>query len=172
MAEFIPKLKIILARPSDTGRSELLLKYIDNQFESNYKPVVGIDFFVKKIEGVADLLIWDISPQAQFALQRRIFFAGASGAILVFNCMDQQSWQQIQIWYTDIIHILGQIPFLLIGTYKGDSPLNSSTSSNKEFKEFAQSRNGLYIEASSKGSTDLNTPFLWLINKILEKIKH
>lgn len=48
------------------------------------------------------LQLWDIAGQERYACLHRSFYKGAIGAIVVFDCTNQQSLEKAKVWKTDI----------------------------------------------------------------------
>ena len=63
-------LKILVVGNSNTGKSCLTLRFVEEQFTANFIPTIGIDFHVKTItlkEGrKVKLQIWDTAGQERF----------------------------------------------------------------------------------------------------------
>ena len=61
--------RIVISGMCDTGKSSMLLRFVDNEFNDSYLPTIAADFKMKmfEIEGkIIKLLVWDISGQERF----------------------------------------------------------------------------------------------------------
>ena len=64
-----------------------------------------MEYSTKKIlwteETIVHLSLWDVAGQDYFANMSRLFYRGASGAIVVFDCTNQGSFNQALKWKQD-----------------------------------------------------------------------
>lgn len=66
--------------------------------ESDRDMVVGIDFKIKKInvdEKRVKLQVWDTAGQERFRTITQTYYKGAMGIILVYDCTDQTTFNNI-----------------------------------------------------------------------------
>ena len=62
---------------------------------------VGIDFKIKKInvdDKRVKLQVWDTAGQERFRTITQTYYKGAMGIILVYDCTDMQTFNNIQNW--------------------------------------------------------------------------
>jgi small GTP-binding protein len=65
----------------------------------------GIDFKIKKInvdEKKVKLQVWDTAGQERFRTITQTYYKGAMGIILVYDCTDQQTFNNISNWLKQI----------------------------------------------------------------------
>ncbi|XP_048373676.1 ras-related protein Rab-18-B-like isoform X2 [Sphaerodactylus townsendi] len=81
----LPTLKLLFVGDSAVGKSSLLLRFTEDQFEPNLDPTIGVDFKVKQMV-VGDLplqlAIWDTAGQERFRALTPSYYRGAQGVIL------------------------------------------------------------------------------------------
>jgi Ras-related protein Rab-8A len=66
---------------------------------------LGIDFKIKKInvdDKRVKLQVWDTAGQERFRTITQTYYKGAMGIILVYDCTDQQTFNNIQNWLKQI----------------------------------------------------------------------
>lgn len=169
MANLPYKLKIISIGPVDAGRSDILPRFADSYFKARYTLSVGVDIFTKIIKDICCLSIWDISSANRYTFIRKTFYKGASGALLFFNRANKQSWYILKDWYNEVFEVLGSFPFILLGTYKEYDNYPPPDVKQEDFREFAKTKNGIYVEISAEGNLDLNSSLQWLVGQILSR---
>ena len=108
MTEPTVKLKIVIAGDPAVGKTTLINKYSTKRFEEDYKMTVG--FQISKInrdigEDIVQFMIYDIAGQERFKIMRHRFYAGADGAILVFDLTRKDSLKNIEMWYKECVNL-------------------------------------------------------------------
>jgi len=98
-------IKILLIGDSGVGKSSMLMRFCDDSFDSNFVATIGIDFQIKtiNIDGrKLKLQIWDTAGQERFRTLTNAYYRGAMGIVLVYDVTDEQSFQNIQGWLSNI----------------------------------------------------------------------
>ncbi|TVY88791.1 Ras-like GTP-binding protein, partial [Lachnellula willkommii] len=114
--------KIVVLGAQGVGKTSLLTRYIKNQFTpANTTSTVGANFLAKKVidiesDTVVRLQLWDTAGQERFRAISRIYYRGANACILCYSITDQNSFEEIGPWLTElrrnlptdvIIHVVG-----------------------------------------------------------------
>lgn len=97
--------KTLLIGNSAVGKSSLLLRFSDNIFQESFYPTIGVDFKIRTFthEGsVIKLQMWDTAGQEKFKTITSAYYKGAQGIILVFDLCDRKSFEDIQMWMSEI----------------------------------------------------------------------
>ena len=120
----------------------------------------------------AKLFIWDIGGHERFQSLQPYYYAGAKGALLVFDLSRLETFDEMEEWYQGLKSAIEHdIPIVLIGN-KSDLINNSEISSHiKRFKEFAESLNSIYIQTSAKTGDHIEDAFYEISLKMIEKYK-
>jgi small GTP-binding protein len=166
--------KIILLGPGAVGKTSLLHRFVMNQFSSSYRMTMGVDFLKKELNvqnNTINLTIWDVAGQERFKFMRKNYYRGAQGALLIFDLTRENTFNKlINKWYPEMIQFLtNDIPFLLIGN-KLDliKEIGYVVDSNSP-KEFAESKDSIYIETSAKTGENVEESFEELSRRVLLK---
>jgi len=101
----IVNLKILIIGDSSTGKSSLLLRFVNDTFDPEISATIGVDFKVKTI--VLDgkrvkLSIWDTAGQERFRTLTPSYYRGAQGVILVYDVSSKQSFEGLEIWLNEL----------------------------------------------------------------------
>ncbi|MGV3740391.1 MAG: Rab family GTPase, partial [Gammaproteobacteria bacterium] len=96
--------KIVLAGDGKVGKTQILNRWLNNEFKENYKPTVGIDFNTKmyaESNKSFKLQILDAAGQERY---QAIFnyFRGAHGALLVFDVSNLESFSNLDKYLAEI----------------------------------------------------------------------
>jgi small GTP-binding protein len=166
--------KIILLGPGAVGKTSLFHRFVMNEFTSSYRMTMGVDFLKKELRihnNTINLTIWDVAGQERFKFMRKNYYRGAQGALLIFDLTRENTFNKlINKWYSEMTQFLSNdIPFLLIGN-KLDliKEIGSIVDSNSA-KEFAESKESIYIETSAKTGENVYDAFVELTRRILLK---
>ncbi|CAK68330.1 unnamed protein product (macronuclear) [Paramecium tetraurelia] len=153
-------IKVLLIGNSGVGKTQILLRYTENQFKTSFLSTIGIDFKIKKIsvdEKVIKMQIWDTAGQERYQTITQTYYKGAMGIILVFAVNDQESFRDIEKWMNQIkLHASDNIIKVLIGN-KTDLPDRCIT--YEDALNMAQQHNIPYFETSAKEGTNINQTF-------------
>ncbi|MHA1492240.1 MAG: Rab family GTPase, partial [Promethearchaeota archaeon] len=131
----------------------------------------GVNICEKTIrvnESTVQLVLWDIAGQAKFIQQRKHFYQGSDGILLVFDQTNLESFYNIYNWYQDILRDNIKLTGCLLGN-KND--LNAEIKIKKENAiKLANKFNFEYFETSALTGKDLELPF-YKLAKCLIKLK-
>lgn len=98
--------KILVVGDVGVGKTNTILRYCDNQFESNTLSTLGIDFKFKDIqheETRVRMQIWDTAGQEKYRTITRAYYSGAMGIILVYSVTSRNSYLSISDWMKDLL---------------------------------------------------------------------
>ena len=96
---------MILVGDSGVGKTNLLTKYCDNEFQETYVATIGVDFKLKMIRvdrTDIKLQIWDTAGQERFRNITQTYFRGANAIILAYEINNRKSFSSILTWIKQI----------------------------------------------------------------------
>jgi len=164
--------KILLIGDSGVGKSCLLLRFADDSWTDSHISTIGVDFKIKtlNVDGkVIKLQIWDTAGQERFRTITSSYYRGAQGIILVFDCTDHESFNNVKQWLGEIDrYACENVNKLLVGN-KID--LVSGRVVDKEAaEEFARSMGIEYVETSAKNSEGVDQAFQKMARAIKDRL--
>ena len=120
----------------------------------------GIDFKIKKInvdDKRVKLQVWDTAGQERFRTITQTYYKGAMGIILVYDCTDQQTFNNISNWLKQIDqHANSNVAKVLVAN-KCDRP---DRVVEKERGQALAEQHGLqFFETSAKNGLNVNEVF-------------
>merc|ERR1719201_3371484 len=119
------QIKLMMIGDQAVGKTALLLRYADDDFNEVLMPTIGIDFKIKTIElqgKNVKLQIWDTAGQERFRTITQAYYRGAMGILLIYDVCDDKSFQNIRTWMRNIEqHANEQVEKILLGN-KCDCP--------------------------------------------------
>eukprot|EP00041_Stephanoeca_diplocostata_P039707 m.1637536 g.1637536 ORF g.1637536 m.1637536 type:complete len:199 (+) comp25929_c0_seq1:363-959(+) len=168
--DVIATLKMLVIGNSGVGKSSLLLRFINDTFDEDQGPTIGVDFKSKVLEvdgNKVKLTIWDTAGQERFRTLTASYYRGAHGVIMVYDASSRKSFDDITMWLNEleVYATNGRIVKMLVGN-KIDKPNREVTT--KEGMDFARQKSMLFIECSAKNKTGVQQAFDEVTHKILE----
>ena len=164
------KVKVILLGNGAVGKTSIANRYTHDKFSSTYKPSLGVDFMVKRVElegKKIKLMVFDTAGQEFISTLRKRYYSGASGAVIVFDVTRRKTFEDLERWIKEVKNEVGDIQTVFVGN-KIDLE-DARVIDVEEIIEFAERFNGEYIESSAllgDGIRDIFEPF------ILETLKN
>ena len=144
--------KLLICGDGHVGKTSIALQFTQKAFKREYLTTIGVNISNKRvhldnINQYVMLNIWDIAGQTKFTHFHQLYYAGASGFILVVDLTDRASFDSIHIWYKDIKKFNSKVPGLLVGNKK-DLTEERAISSEK-LSQLGQKLNLEVIEVSA-----------------------
>ncbi|XP_037364198.1 LOW QUALITY PROTEIN: ras-related protein Rab-13-like [Talpa occidentalis] len=92
--------KLLLIRDSGVGKSCLIIRFAEDNFNSTYISTIGIDFKICTVdmERKKDQVwqVWDTAGQEPFKMITTAYYHGAMGIILVYDITDEKYFENTQ----------------------------------------------------------------------------
>lgn len=159
--------KLVIIGDSGVGKTSIVKRFVDNEFEPSFVATIGIDFKIKTIGGTR-IKIWDTAGQEQFKAITSAYYRGAKGIIFVYDVTNKESFEHIgSVWLPEVKKFTddSETIFMLVGNKIDLGPAKVSI---QEAEIFAKSNNMITYETSAKERNSVNVCFTELI-KIIEK---
>ncbi|CAJ0577651.1 unnamed protein product, partial [Mesorhabditis spiculigera] len=97
--------RVVMCGDAAVGKSSLVNRIVNGQFNNNLPSTLGVDFHVKTVctEGkIVALQLWDTAGQERFRSLCKSYFRRADGAILVYDVSSEQSFLRVRHWMETI----------------------------------------------------------------------
>ncbi|KAL8574011.1 Ras-related protein Rab-3 [Nucella lapillus] len=111
--------KLLIIGNSSVGKTSFLFRYADDSFTSAFVSTVGIDFKVKTVfrqDKRVKLQIWDTAGQERYRTITTAYYRGAMGFILMYDVTNEESFNAVQDWCTQVkTHAWSNASVLLVG---------------------------------------------------------
>jgi len=163
--------KVILIGDSGVGKSSLLYRYTDNDWNPHYIATIGVDFKVMTFERsgkIIKLQLWDTAGQDRFRTIVHTYYRGAHAVMLVFALDDRDSFANLQEWLGDVHRFGSQgVPVVLVGN-KADCPIEQVAVSDEEAEALARSLGAQYVKTSARLNKGVDEAFTMTLEKCLE----
>ena len=163
--------KVVLVGDSFVGKTNIMSKYLKNEFHEDSKATVGVEFGSKQfnIEGhTIKAQIWDTAGQERYKAITSAYYKGAKGAFIVYDITRKQSFESVERWVTDVTSVADKkISIVLIGN---KSDLEDQRQVTKEqAEEKANKLEVAFLETSAFSGDNLDKAFDMMINEVYKK---
>ena len=163
--------KVVLVGDSFVGKTNIMSKYIKNEFHEDSKATVGVEFGSKQftVEGhTIKAQIWDTAGQERYKAITSAYYKGARGAFIVYDITRKQSFESVEKWVNDVTAVADKnITIILIGN---KSDLEDQRQVTKEQgEEKANKLEIAFMETSAFSGENLEKAFNMMINEVYKK---
>ena len=96
--------KILLLGDSGVGKSSLLLRYTKNEFISDLRSTIGVEFALKYLtidNFQLKVQIWDTAGMERYRSITNAYYKGAKGVIVVYDICRKKSFENVDKWIDD-----------------------------------------------------------------------
>lgn len=160
--------KIVLLGDSGVGKSNLLARFARNEFYSNSKSTIGVEFQTQKMEingKEVKAQVWDTAGQERFRAVTSAYYRGAVGALVVYDISRRQTFDSVGRWLNELhIHCDMNVVTILVGN-KTDLK-DAREISTAEGKSLAESEDLFFTETSALDSSNVTAAFQTIIKEI------
>ena len=167
------KVKFIIVGDSSVGKSNILLRFYQNRFDSNKTATIGMEFVSKHyIYNNTDYLIqiWDTAGQEEFKSITRTYYKASAVAMMVYDITNEISFENIKTWLSDCKEMAPSTALLVLIGNKND--LEEKRVIIKERGEFlAQENDMIFFETSALNGNGIQEAFEKSIEIIDQRIK-
>ena len=165
--------KIILVGDTSVGKTNIINKYIKNEFREDFYATIGVEFSHKKFiveNRKIKAQIWDTAGQERYKAITRAYYKGAKGAFIVYDITRKETFDDVDKWRNELISSCNQeITVMLIGN-KCDLE-DQREISKEQGEEKAKSFGFSFLETSALSGENLEKGFQMLIEEIYQKYK-
>ena len=167
--DLLKKVQIIIIGDTGVGKTQIINRIIQNNFQYNYKKTIGMNSFNKQIEiknNIINLLLYDSSGQEKFKSLIEINVRESDFIFLVYDITNKDSFISINKYFEMIKDLKKENSLIfLLGNKKDLNPERKVD--KKESQSYANENNFIFHEISAKLDNDINTFFnLGIIPKI------
>ncbi|EME49366.1 hypothetical protein DOTSEDRAFT_19823 [Dothistroma septosporum NZE10] len=183
--------KLVLLGEAAVGKSSLVLRFVNNDFQPNKEPTIGAAFLTQKCQLPSRTIkfeIWDTAGQERFASLAPMYYRNAQSALVVYDITKASSLVKAKHWVAELQRQASPgIVIALVGNKldlceddnadgeqaEGESEAEEDASTTrkvsiKEAKAYADEENLLFFETSAKTGHNVSEVFTAIANAIPE----
>ncbi|KAA6407977.1 MAG: vacuolar sorting-associated 21 [Lasallia pustulata] len=200
MADATPKpsssVKLVLLGEAAVGKSSLVLRFVNNEFQENKEPTIGAAFLTQKCPLPTRTIkfeIWDTAGQERFASLAPMYYRNAQSALVVYDLTKPTSLLKARHWVAElqrqaspgiVIALVGNkldltrtggttaAPTATTAEVEDGSPADEDEDARKvstrEAQAYAEDEGLLFFETSAKTGVNVQEVFTAIANAIPE----
>ena len=163
--------KIIIIGDTCVGKSNILSRYLRDEFREDSKSTVGVELGSKflKVKGVGTKLqIWDTAGQERYRSITSSYFKGSHGCFIVYDITNETSFEDVNKWYEQAQKESSkEVSIILVGN-KCDLE-NERKVSKEKGEEKARALNCPFFETSALSKIKIDDIFNEMVNNIFDR---
>lgn len=151
------------------GKTSLTLRFVKNEFDKQQDSTIDASFLDKKVtvgEKQVKLNIWDTAGQEKYHALAKNYYQGASGAVLVYDVTDMDSFEKAKTWFVELQKYIGKKPIILAGN---KSDIIDKTVEVDMAEAYARSVQIEHVATSALSGHNVNYIFQTLAEKMVEQ---
>lgn len=120
--------KLVLLGEAAVGKSSLVMRFVNNDFQENKEPTIGAAFLTQKCNLPTRTIkfeIWDTAGQERFASLAPMYYRNAQAALVVYDITKPSSLTKAQHWVAELQRQAS--PGIVIALVGNKSDLASAT---------------------------------------------
>ena len=162
--------KLIVIGDELVGKTSILNRFKNNQFNAIYEPTVGLEFQSIPIlidDQSVNLLLYDVSGHQKFRSLIPLYASDVNIILLIYDISKIESFNNIDKWFSFLNNInKNEVIFALVGN-KSDLDYNRKVKI-EDAEKYAKERNFIFQEVSAMNGDGIQELFM---NKLLEQIR-
>ncbi|KAH7313397.1 ras family-domain-containing protein [Stachybotrys elegans] len=180
--------KLVLLGEAAVGKSSLVLRFVNNDFQENKEPTIGAAFLTQKCNLPTRTIkfeIWDTAGQERFASLAPMYYRNAQAALVVYDLTKPTSLIKAKHWVAELQRQASPgIVIALVGNKldltndpapadgedddDGQDSGDARKVSTEEAKTYAEEESLLFFETSAKTGHNVSEVFTAIANAIPE----
>ena len=172
--EYEMMVKVILIGDSGVGKTNIMSKFLKNQFMEESKATIGVEFGSKLFNHEGHKIkaqIWDTAGQEKYKAITGAYYKGSKGALVVYDITQKKTFENIEKWVNDL-KAAGdpKITIILIGN-KNDLDDKRQVSKDQG-EEKARSFGCAFLETSAYSGDNIDKAFNLMVKEIYERFSN
>ena len=163
-------IKLIILGNQAVGKTSIRNVYLNTDFNEETLSTVGYNKVESKFKlddgKEIKLAIWDTAGQERFHSVALSSLKNAQGIILVFDVANKKSFNDLNMWLSDIKNVTDQVSIILFGN---KCELTDREVTKEEAEKFAKDHKIPYIETSAKLNLNIEQGFSIVVNDAYKK---
>lgn len=164
--------KVILIGDSGVGKTNILSRYIRDEFSIETKATVGVEFgckVIKQNDAKIKVQIWDTAGHERYKSITNAYYKGSRGALIVYDISRRDTFLSIDKWIGELKnHGEADVCMILIGN-KTDLQEYRQVTQEEAFKKAEQYKIA-YCETSAMQAVNIQKAFTIMIDEIYKKM--
>jgi small GTP-binding protein len=169
--------KIILVGDTGVGKTQVMLRYLGDDFDQHQMTTIGVDLKSSMIklphEGeIVKLNIWDTAGQERYRCLTKAYFRDSDGVFIIYSITNRESFANVRIWLKEVYKsFTDEKPVIFLIGNKNDLENNRRVYIDDVNKLVDEHKINCYIEVSAKSKQNITEMFTQMAEMIYNKKK-
>lgn len=163
--------KIIIIGDSGVGKSNILMRFTDDMFSSEFISTIGVDFKIHSVQQdgkKVKLQIWDTAGQERFLAITRSYFVHTNVAVVVYDKTSRTTFEHINYWMEELDKKCNSNCLKVIVANKSDL-VDQEEINFAEGSALAEQYGIPFLEVSAKDDKGIDDIFATAVRCLLKK---
>lgn len=161
--------KFVMVGDIGVGKSSLIRRFADDEYDDEYVATIGVDFRFRTIQingKKIKIQIWDTAGQEKFKSVITSYLRGADGVIICYDLADQKTFEHVENWILEIKSLEASEKKKIVSIIVGNkADLIGETDQQyivpvDVVKKLANKYGVHFFEASAKKASNVETVFI------------
>ena len=164
-------LKLIIVGDTGVGKTNIISRYIKNEFSLTTKSTIGVEFgskLVKKNGKLIKLQIWDTAGQERCKSITSAYYKGAKGAFVVYDITREKTFKDIDKWITELKENGNEEMIIILIGNKLDLEDNRQIIIDDVTRKAKELKIG-FFETSALDGSNIEQAFDFIVEEIVKK---
>ena len=151
-SESVTGIRLVICGNSGVGKTNLLKRFITDEFDKETKATVGIDFFKKTVylgKERVHVQLFDTAGQEKYRSVCSSYYRNSDGVVLVFDVTNRDSYEATSSWLEEIYQHRNSTSKVLLLANKMDLK-NNIQITDEEFEILSKNDKFLFYKVSAK----------------------
>ena len=163
--------KLVLIGDSGVGKTNILSRYINNEFSYSSKSTVGVEFgskIIKTNDKIIKIQIWDTAGQERYKSITSAYYKGAKGAFVVYDITRRDTFTNVDKWIGELKSTGNEDVFILLIGNKSDLEQERQVSTEEVTKKAEQLKIA-FCETSALEGKNIEYAFQTVVEEVSKK---
>ena len=163
--------KLVLIGDSGVGKTNILSRYIKNEFSYSSKSTVGVEFgskIIKTNNKLIKIQIWDTAGQERYKSITSAYYKGAKGAFIVYDITRKETFENVDKWIAELKTTGDEDVFILLIGNKCDLEEQRAVPTEEATKK-AEILKIAFCETSALDGKNIEYAFETMVEEVSRK---
>ena len=155
--------KVVLLGDSGVGKSSLSLRFCQGRFPTFHEVTIGAAFLQQTVRlrdgSQVKLSLWDTGGQERFRSMSALYYRDATGAILVYDCTDPNTFESVKYWANELRSKGPANVVICVAGNKADCGAEKRKVDTAVAIEYCKANNMLFFETSALSGENVSQMF-------------
>ncbi|MFX1329527.1 MAG: GTP-binding protein [Promethearchaeota archaeon] len=114
------RFKFVILGDHEVGKTSIIRRFVEKKYSEDYRATIGLNVLTHTFDLFGNeigVTLYDLGAQKFFRRFRKVYYAGAQAAFLVFDLSNRESFDNVFNWYDELkLFTPGEdIPIVIVG---------------------------------------------------------